>query len=80
MIAQGGEPTNQQMKVALQTLEKKLNEAYLHLQAVEEKNCRLETALVAVQGELDEARRQISFLEQRCKLMEEIDRRVSICI
>lgn len=61
-----------------ETMEEKLENAILQIRNLEEKHARSEAALSTAQAALNEARNQIVFLQQRCELLQEFDKRVSL--
>lgn len=70
----------EQMQNALRKMEKRLHEAELEGRKIADDKQRSNAALVAVQRELEETKRQLAFMEQRCKLLQDMDSRVSRCV
>ncbi|CDJ65090.1 hypothetical protein, conserved [Eimeria necatrix] len=58
-----------------ESMEEKLEKALLQIRSLEEKYARSESALSTAQAALNEARNQITFLQQRCELLQEFDKR-----
>ena len=73
---QANEFTLEQMKTALCNMEQKLKEANAERRILEESRSKSEAALAAMQEELKETQRQLAFMEQWCRLMQDMDNRV----